>query len=185
MHSLTSISSCHRGLRPGSIRIPPFPAPTSMDSSGVAFAWARRRWWRMLSRALRVSRTGAMSCRYSTAPPSRWWRVRLSTSRGRWQSQRVRLEYATLALGHSRRGHAVLAHELRVDESLVGCLLRPEDVGAGAPRPLERLPTPTYCDVTGASCETYDLNDQVPAYHVGWGRSYEPLNLRLKESGQS
>ena len=84
----------------------------------------------------------------------------MSTSRGRWQSQRVRLENATLALGHSRRGHAVLAHELRVDESLVGCLLRPEDVGAGAPRPLERLPTPTYCDVTGASCETYDLNDK-------------------------
>lgn len=50
---------------------------------------------------------------------------------------------------------------------------------------LSGWPTATYCDVTGASCETYDLNDQVPAYHVGWGRSYEPLNLRLKESGQS
>ena len=45
--------------------------------------------------------------------------------------------------GHSRRGHAVLALELRV-ESLVGCLLRPEHVGAGAPRPLERL---AYADL--------------------------------------
>jgi hypothetical protein len=49
---------------------------------------------------------------------------------------------------------------------------------------LSGWPTPTYCDVIGASCETYDLHDHVPAYHVG-GRSYVPLNLRLKESGQS
>ena len=69
--------------------------------------------------------------------------MRLSTSRGRWQSQRVRLEYATIAPGQSRRGHAVLAHEL-------GSMNRSSDVFYDlktllqARRPLERL---AYADL--------------------------------------
>ena len=33
---MRSISSCHRGLLPGAIRIPPFLTPKSLVSSGVA-----------------------------------------------------------------------------------------------------------------------------------------------------
>jgi len=56
--------------------------------------------------------------------------------------------------------------------SRIGCLLQPEDLGAGAPRPLERL---AYADLLrcdwGLLRDTYDLHGppRTPAYHVGWG----------------